>query len=375
MSTMSDFRNRVFPVMYCYFSIFNDFMKKILSVLMTLGLGLTLAACEKAPEGDPQSIINQAWDKLAEKNASYQSGEVQFSGKGNLEVENNKAEISGSGNMQFDSSDEQNMKTAFTLDIDANGELEGKKGTVELKGQVKMLDKTLYLFVENVNVDTGDTQTNMMVNLIGNLYKSQWIALPADSMNSSEPVSLESFKGQEVAEIAKKHHFFEVKEDLGGGKYEVVINPEKLKDYLTEVGEVHGTPMTTEDLAAIDQLFQTITYSLQVQIDAEYNVTWVKGSLIANDGTENQQMNVAFEGTINKNNSKGYIDLSMTGTTPGKARVEFDIDHEEKSVTIEKPENAQNFDPGALFGGGMPGGMESGMPEGMTPEMMMGLPQ
>src|SRR5690606_9159021 len=187
MSTMSDFRNRVFPVMYCYFSIFNDFMKKILSVLMTLGLGLTLAACEKAPEGDPQSIINQAWDKLAEKNASYQSGEVQFSGKGNLEVENNKAEISGSGNMQFDSSDEQNMKTAFTLDIDANGELEGKKGTVELKGQVKMLDKTLYLFVENVNVDTGDTQTNMMVNLIGNLYKSQWIALPADSMNSSEP--------------------------------------------------------------------------------------------------------------------------------------------------------------------------------------------
>jgi hypothetical protein len=353
-------------------------MKKALSIFIALGLTVTLTACEKAPEGDAQSVINQAWEKLADKSSSYQTGEIEFSGKGNLEVENNKAEISGSGNVQFDSTDESNMKSAIALDLKANGELEGKKGTVDIKGQIKMLDKTLFLFVDNFNVDAGDPQTNMMVNLVGNLYKSQWIALPSDSVETPDAVSLESFNGKEVAAIAKKHHFFEAKEDLGGGKYEVTINPEKLKAYLTEIGEVNGTPMMAEDLEAIDQLFQTMQYSLQVQIDDDYDLTWVMGTLSAKDEMEGQQMTVAFEGNIDENSSNGYIDLSMAGTAPGKARVEFEIEHEEKSVSIEKPENAQNFDPGALFGGAMGGGMGEGMPEGlpegMTPEMM-GLPQ
>ncbi|MGE3278467.1 MAG: hypothetical protein AB7J40_01535, partial [Candidatus Altimarinota bacterium] len=323
-------------------------MKKFLSLIVVLSLGFTLTGCKKAPEGDAQTVINMAWEKMAEKNAGYQSGEITFSGKGNIEAENNRADISGSGNVQFDGTDKKNVKSAIALDLSANGEIEGQKGKIDLKAQVRMLEKTLYLFMENVNIDTGDPQTNVMANLIGNLYKSQWISLPGGDLETTD-VAIENFTGAEIAEVAKKHHFFEVKEDLGNGRYEVVINQEKLKAYLKEVSELNESPMTEEDLEAIDMLFSTISYSLKVEIDNDYDLTWVKGDIKATDPTENQQMMASFEGTMDDNTSTGYIDLALSGTTPGKARVEFDIEHEEKTVTNEKPENAQDLDPAALL--------------------------
>lgn len=345
--------------------------------MVVVGLVLSLTACNKAPVGDAQTIINMAWEKLAQKNASYQSGEIDFSGKGNIEFESNRAEISGTGNVQFDSTDKKNMRSAIKIDVDANGELEGQKGNIALEGEIRVLEKTLFLLVNNVNISTGNPQTDTMANLIGNLYKSQWISLPGGDLAPTD-VAIENFTGSEVAEVAKKHHFFEVKEDLGNGRYEIVINVEKLKAYLQEISELNETPMTAEDLEAIDDLFQTLTYSLQVEIDSDYNLTWVKGTLEANDPAEEQKMTASFEGTMDGNNSKGYIDVALSGTTPGKARVEFDIDHEEKSVTIEEPENAQVFDPGALLGGGFAGEMDSDgaeIPEEITPEMMMELSQ
>jgi hypothetical protein len=348
-------------------------MKKVYSVMIAAGLTFALTACEKAPEGDAQSIINQAWEKMAEKNSSYETGEMNVSGKGTFEMEENKAEVSGTGKIEFDTRDEKNVKSSFDLDLNANGELEGKKGTIALKGQARMLEKTLYLYLENLNIDAGDPQTNMMANLLGNLYKSQWISVPSGSDESTEAVSLESFKGKNMAELAKKHHFFEVKEDMGGGKYEVVINIEKLKAYLREMAKLSESDLSEEDLAAVDTIFETIEYTLQVQINEDYDLTWMKGTIIAKDPMADQAMTVSFEGTMDDNNSEGFIDLALTGTTPGKARVDFDIEHEEKSVTIEKPEGAQEFDLGSLMGG-FGGGAGTGM-ETIPDEMMMGLPQ
>jgi len=349
-------------------------MKKIFTLAIVLTLSLSLTACKKAPVGEPQAILNKAWEKLADKNASYQMGEMTVSGKGSIEMEQNKANLTGSGTVEFDSRDEKNMKSAISLDITANGELEGKKANIALKGKMRVLEKKMYLFLENLNIDAGDPQTNMMANLIGNLYKSQWIALPSSETTPAEPVSLENFRGKKMAELAKKHYFFEVKEDLGGGKYEVVINVQKLKAYLREVGELNDTPLTAEDLASVDNLFQTIKYTLQVQIDNEYNLTWVKGNLKAEDPMDDQQMNITFEGNMDSNKSRGSIELTLTGTTPGKAKVEFNVAHKEKTVSIQTPENAQNFDLGSLLGGGLGGGFNEGGAEEDF-EAMMGLPQ
>lgn len=333
-------------------------MKKIISILAILILGVFLSACKNTPKGDPQSIINSAWEKLALRNSTYKSGEMKFSGKGNIEVDSSSAEASGSGTVIFDSTDEKNMKSAISVDLNGNGDLEGKKGKFALKGQLKLLEKSIFVFLENLNLETDNPQTNMMANLLGNLYKSQWITLPSNTVETPDTVSLDSFKTEKVAELAKKHHFFEIKEDLGNGRYEVIVNVEKLKEYLKEIGELNQVPLTAEDLAAIDNFFKTITYTLQVGIDGDYDLTWAKGTINANDETEGQTLNLSFEGNIDDNQSDGFIDLAMDGTTPGKARVEFEIEHEEKPVTIDKPADAKDFDLGALLGGGLGGAPE-----------------
>lgn len=357
--------------------------KRFLVLSLSLLSVVSLSACESAPTGeDPQAVIDKAWEKLADKNAEYTRGHIELEGKASLEVEDSKGNISGSAEVMFDSEKIEESKSAIKMDVEADGTFSGSSGKVSLEGEVRnFVDKT-YIYLEDLEIDTGDAQTNLMANIVGNLYKSKWTALPTGTFSPTDLPALEAerFRGKEVAEIAKNNNFFEVDQDLGDGKYQLKINPEKLKTYLREVSQVTENPLSEEDLRDVDAIFAELDYQLQVKIDSDYELTWIMGNLSAEDPVENQQMTLAFEGTLDDDESEGFLDLQLTGDSPGKLRVDFEAEHHAGGdVSIAVPEDAEDFDLGSLLGGGLPTGLpgdvSGGMPGGIPGGLPAGLPE
>jgi len=234
----------------------------------------------------------------------------------------------------------------------------------------------MFLLLDELEISTADPQVNLMGNLIGNLYKSQWIEFPSSPIDfPTGTLDSKNFKGKEVAEIAKRNNFFEVKETIGKRKYEVVVNIDKLKKYLTEVAEFQKSTIEGKDFEALDEIFKNLNYTLQVEINNDYEISWIKGNFnivapvspITSDlSSKEQTLNLDIEATLRKNKTKGKIDLSVSGDAPGRLILEFDADHKKTTVDISEPEGAQTFDLGSLLGGGLPGGgIPSGIPEGL----------
>lgn len=324
-------------------------MRKSISLIIITLLAFSISACGQTSDEDPQTVINKAWVKLADKNAEYESGEIDFDIKADLEVAEDKGSISGTGNLKFDSSDMNNAKTSLKADLSANGSLSGQSGKVDLAGELRTIGEKIYVLLDDLELDTGDSQTNLMANLIGNLYKSQWIELPK-SDDSTFDLETENFKGKDVAEIAKKHNIFQVKEDLGGRKYELVLDTEELKAYFQDVAEFNDEEISAADLAAIDKVTDEVDYSLQVEIGKDYSLDWIKASLKADDPDKNQSIDIDLEGNIGENKSDGVITMNFQGETPGKIMLDVEASHSPKSVVIEAPKDAQLFDPSSLFG-------------------------
>ncbi|MDP2691888.1 MAG: hypothetical protein Q8O95_05830 [bacterium] len=359
-------------------------MKKSLKLFLVISLSLSvLTACNKNSNEDPQTVINNAWEKLADKQAAYEIGKINFDGRADLDYDGSKANLKGNGELQFDSSDKENPVSALKLDLDGKGSFEGSEGSVELTGEIRTIKNTLYLMLESLNIDTGDAQTNLMANLVGNLYKGQWISIPNPTEEAKKAFDAENFKGKAVAEVARKNNFFELKKDLGNRKYELQINAEKLKTYLREVSKVNGQELSAEDLMAVDEVLKTLVYSFQVGIGNDYELTWLKGDFTVNNPEtdlsqtgEIQTMNLSFEVDLKDSTSQGTITLNIGGDTPGSFSTTFSATHEKGGVSIEIPADAQNFDPEALLGGGMPGLMPSteGMPGMEGVPNMKGMP-
>lgn len=359
-------------------------MKKIFSFAFAAVFIFNLSACSSAPTEDMETVIQKAWEKVADQQAERQTSNIEVSGNISIDAEGSKGQIEGKGTVQSDGTDMKNPKFAANMDLKAGGDFEGQSGKVDLKGELRMLNKKMFVNLENLNIDLGDASTNMMANMVGGMYKGKWMELPTDSLATEENTALDvtTLKGKEIAAVAKTHRFIVGKKDLGNGTYEVTIDVEKLKTYLTEVAKVTGTPMDTESLAAIDEVFKTLTYTLQVRINSEYDLEWVKGTMNAKDEEQKQELIASFEGNIDGNDTDGTAQIEVKGETPAKMNLSFQTKDQGGSVKIEEPANAEKFDLGSLLGGGMgmgermPTGTPEGLPEGMNMEdLMKNMPQ
>jgi len=364
-------------------------MKKTLSILLLPLIAFSLTACkQEVSDEDPQTVINKAWEHMADKNVEYEMGTIDFDGKINLAFEGSEGSVEGTAKVSFDTSDAADPKTAIELNMDADGSFEGSAGSVKLLGEIRNLEKKTYLFLEQLSLDTGDPNTDLMGNFVENLFKSQWILLPTEltGLEDEELLNAEDLINKEVAELTKKHNFFEVEKDLGDRKYELKINPDKFKAYLIELSKLSGEePLTETDLAEIDQVFNELDYTFQVQIDKDYNLTWVKGNITAQDPEDSDEMIISFEGNIDDNKTDGKMNLEITGEEQGSMSLEFTAKHDDSRVSIKVPADAQELDleslfgfggaglapPGAIPGAGIPGGLE-GL-EGL--EALEGFPQ
>lgn len=350
-------------------------MKKIVTSAFAAVFIFSLSACSSAPTEDMETVIQKAWEKIAQQQAERQTSNLEVSGNLSIDVEGNKGQIEGKGNVQSDATDVKNPKFAANMELKGSGAVEGQSGKADLKGEIRVLNKKMFVNLENLNIDVGDAGTNMMANMIGGMYKGKWIELPADTMDTGETSALDvtTLKGKEIAEVAKIHRFIVGKKDLGNGTYEISIDVAKLKTYLTEVAKVTGTPIDQESLAAIDEVFKTLNYSVQVRISNEYDLEWVKGTMNVKDEVEQQELLVSFEGNIDGNDTDGTAQVEIKGAAPGKLNLSFQTRDQDDSVKIEEPVGAEKFDLGSLLGGGMGLGDES-MMEGLPAGTMDGVP-
>lgn len=324
------------------------------SKLLLLGMfSLTLFGCQQpaSHDEDPQAVLDKAWVKLVDKNVEYESGTIAFEGSGSIDMEGNQASMEGDLEVSFDGTDPENSMSAIVADIDAEGNFEGVTGKISLEGELRQMSSNIYLLLKDLDIESDDQQMAAMASLMAGLYKNQWISVPNDGSALDATATLDITKQKEIAEVAKKHNFFEVEEDLGGNKYSIRMNPDKLKAYLTEVAQVSAeAQVLQEDLQAIDELFQTADYTLEVMIDSEYEIKWAKGNFVISEPNTSESLTFSFEGTIGDDESEGKIDLQLTGASPGSLKLEFEAEHDFGPVEIEVPADAQEFDLGAMMG-------------------------
>ena len=182
-------------------------MKKIFSFAFTAVLILNLSACSSAPTEDMETVIQKAWEKIAQQQADRQTSNIEVSGNLNIDAEGNKGQIEGKGMVQSDATDMKNPKFAANMELKGSGDVEGQSGKVDLKGEIRMLNKKMFVNLDNLNIDVGDAGTNMMANMmmnqVGNQVMNQAIPTGNDMMKKMEEAGHMMPEGTMMKEEAK----------------------------------------------------------------------------------------------------------------------------------------------------------------------------
>lgn len=337
-------------------------MKKFLAVILLCGLSITLSACSKTSNEDPQTVVNRFLQEIAGKTVDYKAGKIVFTGKGSLDAAGNSAALEGTTDVSFDSTDTNNSKSAIKLDLKGNGTLEGKSAKVGLKGELRTVNKKLYVYLEDLSVDSEDPSTSMMAGLFGGFLKGKWNEIPGAIEDSeANPLDSQNLSADQMKVIATNNPFLTVVKDLGDRTFEVKIDIVKLKAYISEMAKVAQTPVTQEDLDAIDKIFASLgEYSIVLQIDEEYDLEHLKASLMVDDPAQNQKLTVNIDADFDEDSTEGSFDISVSGEEPTKLHLEGRAEHKKSSrESIEAPADAKVFDMNEIMGG-LGGGLSTG---------------
>lgn len=328
-------------------------MKKITSVFLVLFLSFSLSACQKKEiaSEDPQTIVNKAWEKQVKKQLESTKGTYAVEGEGKLSMDKSSAEIKGKGEVKFNNEKDQE-RFGVSLDMSGKGDLEGKTGNFDLKGELRWLQKKLFARFDKLALKTDDPQFNVMANLISNFYQSQWIEFPLEKLNPTLFTGPSSDQKNMAAliEAAGKNPFFDVVQDRGDRTFEVMVNPEKLITYLNAIREIQGGTEMPE-AEAINKFFQDLKYQLQIRIDDNYNLTWIKMNGSAADLTTQQKADLSFESTIDDQGTDIQGNLSYSGKQTGSVEGRLKTSQKSKKASLDAPRDAKPFDLGGLFGG------------------------
>ncbi len=329
-------------------------MKKLVLALLSIVLSFSLFGCGKSVNEDPQTMLKKAWEKQIQKETDYQKGSISSEGKLSIDYDGNHVDLNGKGAVQFDTAKAKDRKLGLNLDLKGKGKVAGKTADVALTGEVRAVGKQVYALVNNLSLNTDDSQTNMMANFMANMYKGQWISFPVDIFDPATtrfPQS-DTEKTKKIMEMAKDNNFFEVKKDLGNRVLEISVNGEKLKMYLKKVAKIEGTDLTPEYLASIDKTLQDTQYSLQVSISGIYDISAFDLSVTSKDVEKNLTLDAKLSWTSDGSKSHWKGDAALGGDIAGKLSGDFFTTWSSESAALDVPKGAKPFDLGNLLGGG-----------------------
>jgi hypothetical protein len=360
-------------------------MKKMLVVMLMAITTFSLSACTSAPDEDATTVIKKAWEKLVEENEEFETGTIQFDGDAKLTIGENKGNLKINMDLDVDASSLENPKVAAKADLSGDGIFEGQAGEAKLSGEIRSIDKINYFFLENFSLDTGDAQVDLMANFAQNFFKSKWISVK-DELLDDGSLNPEEIDPEKMLEILKENQMITLKRDMGDRTYEVEIDAGSVKNFIIAVAEETGEDLSASELEGFEEFFTTekmaevgVSYDLQVSINSDYEFTWAKIMMDFADPDSEDNIKVAAEvnlkGPVSNRKAEGELSLFLSGEENGSFEMNFNAVTTDTSVSIEVPENAEEFDPSSFLGlgGGLGGGLGAGDLGGLPPEAELGL--
>jgi hypothetical protein len=340
--------------------------KKLLITAISLIIALSIFGCsrEAEPEENPQTVINKAITKNFEKKEA--KDKMEFKVDANIKVSNTKdnAKLLLKAKGKYDSSEKMNPVGEIAIEAEGEGTIQEKTGNIELSTDIRAKNQNLFFKINNLNIDAGDPQINLVAGIIAGMYKDIWLSIPIDTtelekLTQNAALSSSDEAEEKLLQILKENLFIKHKKTVGNRQYEVEIDPIKFKNYLNEIIKASGEETDPSAFSNLDTfLNEFVEYQITIAIGSDYTIKSLEGDIkLTSDISTVANGEIKFKLNLQKGKQDGDINIKFTNED-GPAEIDLQFDSENsalETITILEPEESEPFDLGSLFGGiGLP---------------------
>ena len=292
-------------------------------VLLALVATLLLSACNKPLEA-PEAVIEKAKQAVID----VQSGQVEV--VATVDGNNGRDDLDFDGNMSltFDKREEDNSK--FDLHLDVSGKMQ--TGEQNLDGDLDVnfitMDKEYYVMLNELS--SSDPSVASIEPFI-NLYSGKWLRIAEDFI----PENIRELQGQDEAFMLKKKQLedlfaettlFDVVKEYGVEKlnghsvhhYGLAVNMNGFKDYMSKAAIIDGRELTQQE---IEEAVTVLSYIREAEVYIDVDTYHIIKSVFR------------FSGEAISSDASLEVEIVVDGSDYNK------------SVSIEVPEDAEDFNP------------------------------
>jgi len=308
----------------------NYFMVSKFMVLGALTL-FTLTACSSGVLDDPEVVM----DKAKQAIVKVTTGHVDVSAS--MEGDNGAEDMTFLGDLEltFDKSDLEDQKADLHLDISGNMQVDEKTIGGSLDFNFITLSKAYYVMLNKI--ETSDDSLKEMEPFI-NLYLGKWLRIE----DTIIPEDIREFQGQDEAMKLKQKQLedlfvetelFTVSKEYGIEKlngqsayhYGLEVNINGFKDYITKASVIDGRELTAQE---VEESVKILSYVKEIELYIDTDDYYVLKAVLLFSGE------ALVETGANLN-----VEIVVEGSDYNK------------SVKIEAPKDAEDFNPLSLMMG------------------------
>ncbi len=303
--------------------------KKFLLLLLVPAALTLLSGCGSKPHEDPQAVLQKFKDASAEIKSGDLSAAVTIKGADTQDNLNLKGQL----DLKFDRQKDADKKAEVGLTLSGGLKSADKSLSGNLAFVFRSLGNQFYLKLGKLESDDPSLKTFAPVIA---LYQGKWLKLQQDlipdsvkKLQEKDPATLK--KEEDLKTLFKSSNLLSISKEFGvenvNGKdayhYGVTFNEAGLKDYLQKAAALNGgQPMSDQDLEQALKLAQSVSTAEMWIGTSDYYL--YKGHLV-----------------LNPPKSESGVEMNVA--------VDLDAHSYNKTVSIDTPADAQEFNPLSLF--------------------------
>lgn len=304
-------------------------MKNLLSntskyLLLAVLATLTLSACGGEPLESPEAVMDKAKQVIVDTT----SGSVDISAKAEGSNGADDLLFEGEVSFSFDKKDPENQK--LDLQVDVSGDLRAAEKSLngDLDFELVILNRDYYV---KLNELASSDESLTAIKPFVDLYTGKWLQVAEDFI----PQDIRDLQGQDEEALLKKEQleelFVETRlfnvvkeygiEKLNGQKvyhYGVAPNLEGFKNYMTKAAIIDGRELTLQE---IEEAVKVLSYVKEAELYIDSEDYYLLKSVFS------------FTGEALNEDASLEVKVVVEGS-------DFN-----KSISIEAPEGAEDFNP------------------------------
>lgn len=292
-------------------------------LFLTLVAAFTLTACGK-PLESPESVMDKAKQAIVD----VQSGQVDVSATVDGNNGSDDLDFGGNVSLTFDKRSEDDQK--FNLHVDLSGKMKASEQSLDgdLNFDFITLNQEYYVLLSELS--SSDPSVTAIEPFIS-IYKGKWLRIAEDFI----PENIRDLQGQDEALKLKKKQLedlfvetslFDVVKEYGveklnGNKvhhYGLSVNLAGFKDYMAKAAIIDGRELTQQE---IEEAVKVLSYIREAEVYVDVDHYYILKSVFR------------FSGEALQSDANLEVEITVEGS-----------DYND-SVSIEAPENAEDFNP------------------------------